>query len=65
MNTPAETSYGKATKVAHPNHFYGDRNKLEGWLLQWDLFFKFKDENVDNNNKAYLVTSYLRGTAQT
>jgi hypothetical protein len=30
MNTPAETLYGKATKVARSNLFYGDRNKLEG-----------------------------------
>jgi hypothetical protein len=30
MNTPAETSYGKATKVACPDLFYGDCNKLEG-----------------------------------
>jgi hypothetical protein len=65
MNTPAETSYGKATKVARPDLFYGDRNKLEGWLLQWDLFFKFEDENVEDDDKACLVASYLRGTAQT
>jgi hypothetical protein len=30
MNTLAKTLYGKATKVACPNLFYGDRNKLKG-----------------------------------
>jgi hypothetical protein len=65
MNTLAETLYGKATKVARPDLFYRDRNKLKGWLLQWDLFFKFEDENVENDDKACLVASYLRGTAQT
>ena len=65
MDTPAQTSHGKATRVAKPDLFYGDRHELEGWLLQWDLFFKFEDENVDDVDKACLVASYMRGWAQT
>jgi hypothetical protein len=53
-----------ATKVAKPDLYYGDRHKLEGWLLQWDLFFMFED-SVEDIKKATLIASYLRGDAQT
>jgi hypothetical protein len=53
-----------ATKVAKPDLYYGDRSKLEGWLLQWDLFFLFEDA-VEDHKKATLVASYMRGDAQT
>jgi len=50
------------TRVARPDLYYGERSKLEDWLLQFDLFFKFEDD-VDDNNKAPLMASYLRGSA--
>jgi hypothetical protein len=51
MDTSVETSYTKATRVAKPNLFYGDRDKLE-------------DENVHYVDKACLVAFYMRGWAQ-
>ena len=28
-------------KVANPDKYYGDRTKLDEWLLQFDLYFDF------------------------
>jgi hypothetical protein len=38
-NDNAGTARG--IKVATPNYFYSDRNKLKEWLLQFDLYFTF------------------------
>jgi hypothetical protein len=65
METTPEVHRIPPTKVQKPDLFYGDRYKLEGWLLQWDLFFLFEDDNIEDIKKAALVASYLRGPAQT
>jgi hypothetical protein len=44
--TPNSTQDGDSTiprgiKVATPDLFYGDRTKLEDWLLQFDMYFTF------------------------
>ncbi|KAI1686157.1 reverse transcriptase [Pyrenophora tritici-repentis] len=64
MNTPNETSSSR-TKVARPDLFHGDRHKLEDWILQFDLFFRFEDEKVDPTDRGLLMASYMRGTAAT
>ena len=53
----------KGTKVAKLDLYYRDRSKLEDQLLQFDLFFKFKDDYVDDDDKVSLVATYMRGTA--
>ncbi|KAF2274103.1 uncharacterized protein EI97DRAFT_479338 [Westerdykella ornata] len=62
MHTPNQTQGGKS-KVAKPDLYFGDCNKLEDWLLQFNLFFKFNDDNIDDDDKASLVASYMRGQA--
>ena len=62
MTTLNKTCRG-SSKVAKPNLYYRDRAKLKDWLLQFDLFFKFEDNYVDNIDKASLVASYIRGQA--
>ncbi|KAK1911201.1 hypothetical protein P3342_011803 [Pyrenophora teres f. teres] len=64
MNTPNETSSSR-TKVARPDLFHGDRHKLEDWILQFDLFFRFEGEKVDPTDRGLLMASYMRGTAAT
>jgi hypothetical protein len=62
MNTPSHTRTG-GSKVAKPDLFHGDRLKLGDWLLQFDLFFKFEDDHVDDADKASLMAFYMRGPA--
>ena len=62
MDTPVETR-GAQSKVAKPDLFYGDRAKLEDWLLQFDLYFKFAGDSVEDEDRATLAASYLRGPA--
>jgi len=50
------------TKVPKPDFFYGERSKFEAWALQIDLYFYFTPE--DENRKAVLATTYLRGPAE-
>ena len=62
MNTPEETRQSKG-KVARPDLFNGDRNKLDDWLLQFDIFFKLENDTVEQEDRATLVASYMRGPA--
>ncbi|PZD24340.1 hypothetical protein A1F97_11144 [Pyrenophora tritici-repentis] len=57
MNTPNETSSSR-TKVARPDLFHGDRHKLEDWILQFDLFFRFEDEKVDPTDRGLLMANH-------
>ena len=67
MNNPTQArtdgTNASGTKVAKPDLFHGDRLKLEDWLLQFDLFFKFEDDRVNDKDKASLMASYMRGAA--
>lgn len=51
--------------VKHPDLYSGDRNKLEDWLMQWDLFFLFQGEKIPENKRVTLIASYMRGQAFT
>jgi hypothetical protein len=66
MNTPDSIPHTKGMKhkMAKPDLFYGDREKLESWLLQWDICFHM-DEGTKEEDKAVLVSTYMRGRAQT
>jgi hypothetical protein len=70
LNTPTKMSeaqdtqaHGNASKVAKPDLYHGDRAKLEEWLLQMDLYFKFAADAVDDEDKVSFVTTYMRGDA--
>jgi hypothetical protein len=64
METPSSEQHTQAAKikVATPDLFYGERAKLEPWLLQFDIYFHVKTE-IEEDNKVTLVTSYMRGKA--
>src|SRR5215207_2321069 len=50
-------------KVRSPDLYHGDREKLEEWLLQLNLYFRF-GPRIAEKEKALLAASYLRGKAQ-
>ena len=49
--------------VAKPDLYKGDRNKLDEWLLQWDLFFTFQGQNVPKIQRVTLMASHMRDQA--
>jgi Retrotransposon gag protein/Zinc knuckle len=51
--------------VNKPDLYYGDRAKLDDWLMQWDLFFMFQGDKVPTKKRVTLVASYMRGKAFT
>lgn len=53
---------GSTSGVAKPDFYYGDRNALDDWLNQVDMFYEFN--NVANDRKTLFATTYLRGRAQ-
>ena len=50
-------------KVARPDYYYGDRSKLDDWLNQMALYFRFENITQDPK-KTLLASSYLRGQVQ-
>jgi hypothetical protein len=64
MENPSSEQQTQAVKVkvATPDLFYGERAKLEPWLLQFDIYFHVKTE-IEEENKVTLISSYLRGKA--
>ena len=57
------TGNARGIKVATPDYFYGDRNKLEEWLLQFDLYFTFQGSKLDDERQVPLMATYMRGPA--
>jgi hypothetical protein len=62
MNTPNETKVN-GNKIARPDLYYGDRTKLEEWILQFDLYFKFNGASMDDDDYAAFMASFMRGDA--
>jgi hypothetical protein len=60
MNTPNKTKASR-NKVARPDLYHGDRTKLEEWILQFDLYFKFNGADMDDNDYAAFMASFMRG----
>jgi hypothetical protein len=53
----------RSIKVATPNYFYSDRNKLKEWLLQFNLYFTFQGSKLKDDHQVPLMATYMRGTA--
>lgn len=49
-------------KIGMPDWYYGDRNALDDWINQLDMYLKFNQ--VPDDNKTLFATTYLRGRAQ-
>ena len=66
--TPSEVGGTRTTsttrddsKVAKPDLYYGDRQGLDDWLTQMDIYFQFTP--IEPNKKTLFTTTYLRGRA--
>ena len=64
MSTPTKTTASR-TKIARLDLYNRERDKLKDQILQFNLFFKFKDKQVNPTNCGCLMASYLRGHATT
>lgn len=62
MNTPDESTRHPKSIVAKPEIYYGDRMKLENWILQFDTYFHIND-SIGDDNKVVMVTTFMRGAA--
>jgi hypothetical protein len=51
-------------KIAKPDFFYGERSKLEKWILQCDRYFTIEDENIEEDHKPLIATGHMRGRAE-
>ena len=51
-------------KTAKPDFYHGDRNKLEDWLLQLTLYFRFSGKDTPEEDRVPLAATYLRGSAE-
>ena len=65
MNTPDASQTGGTTNLGNkPDLYYGERRKLEAWLLQVDRFFHLQGDKIEDENKVLTATSYCRGDAE-
>jgi hypothetical protein len=64
MDTP-DTHHGHGgLKVKMPDLFYGDRSKLEDWILQFDRHFHIEGDKIEDVDKVILVSTYMKGPAE-
>ena len=50
--------------VAKPDLFYGERNKVDDWLMQLQVYFQFQPEmKLPKEKWPLFTTTYMRGNA--
>jgi len=62
QSTTAEAKDG--IKIAKPDLYYGDRDKLEEWLVQMQLYFSFNRDAIRQGKQPLFAMTYMRGRAQ-
>lgn len=68
METPDASEVTQILKpnlrMRQPDLFTGDRDHLETWILQFDRHFHIEGDNVVDEDKVTLATTYMRGDAE-
>ena len=65
MDTPApSTQGGPSLKICKPDLYYGDRDKLKSWILQFDRHFHVEGDRIADDDKVVFATTYMRGDAE-
>lgn len=65
VDTPKPSQMGAPRlQVNKPGLYYGDRNKLESWILQFDRHFHVEGNRIEEADKVVLATTYMRGDAE-
>lgn len=59
-----DDSNKKNVKVAQPDLYHGEREKLEDWLMQLDLYLTFQETNLPAQKRTAFAITYMRGRAQ-
>ena len=54
---------GKKAKPIKPDLYYGERSKLNNWLLQFEFYFSLINKSIKNKEKVIFAVSYMRGRA--
>ena len=50
--------------VAKPDLFYSERNKVNDWLMQLQVYFQFQPEmKLPKEKWSLFTTTYMRGNA--
>ena len=62
IRRPTSTE-GNKTKPSKPDLFYRERSKLNGWLLQFDFYFKLRKSKISEVDKVPLTVTFIRGKA--
>ena len=52
------------TKSSKPDLFHGERSKLDAWLRQLDLYFRFAVPNTAATDKVAIACTFMRGRAE-
>ena len=64
-NHQHNTDSGRGISIAKPDLFYGDRDKVDDWLMQLQVYFTFQESNqLPANRQPLFATTYMRGNAQ-
>lgn len=66
--TPASSVVGRtpredSPKIPIPEIYHGDRNKLDDWLMELEIYFRL-DKKVDARNQVLFAATLMRGQAQ-
>ena len=48
-------------KLNPPEEYFGQRDKLDSWLIQYKLYFAFKGSEVKTTHKIIYAITYFRG----
>ena len=51
--------------VAKPKSFNGTHEKLEDWLMKFDLFFMFQGERIPEEKRVTFVSTFIKDRAFT
>ncbi|APA12629.1 hypothetical protein SS1G_03725 [Sclerotinia sclerotiorum 1980 UF-70] len=64
IEDPKEITVTETLKVALPDRFTGNRQELETFLLQFEIYFQFNQDKFNHDaDKSVWAASYLRGEA--
>jgi hypothetical protein len=68
MDTPEATeiiqNLRPNLKLRQPDLYSGERDKLETWILQFDRHFHIEGDNVVDEDKVTLASTFMRGDAE-
>jgi hypothetical protein len=65
MDTPDSSVHGtRHTRMAKPDLYYGERLKLETWILQFDRYFHMAGDAIESDDYVITATSYMKGDAE-